>query len=51
MSTLFVFGDSFSEEFKEFMKPPINLTQGRSAYIVNHLNGVIPDGWSFTSIG
>jgi hypothetical protein len=48
MSTLFVFGDSFSEEFKEFMKPPINLTQGRSAYIVNHLNGVIPDGWPTT---
>lgn len=45
MSKIFVFGDSFSEEFKEFTTSPINLTQGRSNYIFNHLNGVTPDGW------
>jgi hypothetical protein len=45
MRTLHTFGCSFTEEFKEFMTVPHDMTNARVQYVVNHFNGTVPDGW------
>jgi len=45
MKTLHTFGCSFTEEFKEFMTIPYDMTNERVKYVVNYFNGTIPDGW------
>jgi hypothetical protein len=45
MNTLHTFGCSFTEEFKEFMNPPLNMMNGRVEYVVDYFGGIPPDGW------
>jgi hypothetical protein len=46
MSTLYTFGCSFTEEFKEFMDySPLNMSNGRVKYVADYHNGIPPDGW------